>query len=379
MSGRIKNTVHRTEVYCGLIALVVVGVMVLGFGSALWAQQAPAAPPTAEAEPTPPTPPAPPVFERVGQVTGTVVNVRGGPGIGYGALTKVLRGSRVIILSDREGWLKIVLPENDYSWVSAQFVEKGVGDVGTITGDAVNVRFDPAASGEVLGQLNRGFQLRIVEERQGWYRIKPLPGAIGWISSDFVKELPPEAVVIPTISTEQARKQWDEAEALYKAEVAKPDIAAWDLKKFVALYTALAKGAADRDVRFMAENRLEQLAFYQTLQDRLAWDKKHRAQVEQKLKDLEESYRRQIKQLREATRQPRYLATGVLKRLAISFLPPATHKIEGEDRILFLLYSSHIDLATYQGKQVGLMGTMTVPKGWETPLIRVTGVRILKP
>ncbi|MCK4298039.1 MAG: SH3 domain-containing protein, partial [Planctomycetes bacterium] len=164
MSGRIKNTGQRTEVYCGLIALVVVGVMVLGFGSALWAQQAPAEPPTAEAEATPPAPPAPPVFERVGQVTGTVVNVRGGPGIGYGALTKVLRGSRVTILSDREGWLKIVLPENDYSWVSAQFVEKGVGDVGTITGDAVNVRFDPATSGELLGQLNRGFQLRIVEE-----------------------------------------------------------------------------------------------------------------------------------------------------------------------------------------------------------------------
>ena len=379
MPGQIEKTGDRRRAFSRLIVALVVGVTVLGFGPALWAQQAPAEPPASEPEPTAPAAPVPTTLERVGEVTGTVVNIRSGPGISYGALTKVLRGSRVTILEDREGWLKIVLPENEDSWVSAQFVEKGVGDVGTITGDAVNVRFDPVASGEVLGQLNRGFQVRIVEEREGWYRVKPLPGAIGWISSDFVKELPAEVVVTPTISAEEAQKQWAEAEALYRAEVAKPDIATWDLKRFIPLYTALARGAGDRDLRFMAENRLEQLVFYQTLQDRVASDQKESAQLQVKLKDLEEGYRRQIEQLREATRQPRYLATGVLKRLAISFLPPATHKIEGEERILFLLYSSDIDLGTYEGKHVGLVGTMTVPKGWGTPLIRVTGVRILTP
>jgi len=383
MPGRIKNTGHRAEVCCGLIVLVVVGA----FGATLWAQQTPAEPPSGpappaaatEAEPAPPPKPPAAALPRVGEVIGTVVNVRGGPGIAYAGVTKVLRGSRVTILGERDGWLKVALPENEYSWVSAQFVEKGMGDVGTITGDSVNVRMDASSEAESLGRLNRGFQVRIVEEREGWCRIKPLPGAIGWISADFVKEVAGETAAAPTIAAEDARKRWDQVEVLYKAEVTKENLADWDLEKLVPLYEALAKGSADPDIRLKAQNRLSQLTPYRSFLRQLAREKEATALVEKKIKELEERYRKQIEQLRKATEEPRYIATGVLKRLAISFLPPATHKIEGESRILFLLYSTDVDLSTYEGKRVGLTGTMTVPKGWETPLIRVTGVRLLTP
>lgn len=373
--------VQRKKTTLPLVVLVLVLVAAPALTPAARAQERGPAPsaeaPKAEPSPAKPEGTAPAPKVRLGEVVGTVLNVRSGPGIAYGVLTKVLRGTRLTILGERDGWLKVEMPENDYSWVSAQFVEKGSAGVGTVTGDGVNVRVEPDTSAEVLGQLNRGYQVRIVEEREGWVRIKPLPGAIGWVSADFVKELPAEAAPAgPTIPAEEARKKFTALEARFKAEVAK-DISEWDLKKFIPEYQALARGAEDRDIRFMAENRLSQLAAFQAVQDRVAQQKKAYAELQDKLKDLEARYQRQLAQLRRATQQPRYIATGVLKRLAISFLPPATHKIEGPDRILFLLYSTDVDLSAYEGKRVGLIGSMTVPKGWETPLIRVTKVDVL--
>ncbi len=362
-----------------LLCLCLLALLLLSVPRVLPAQER-AEEPEAEGTPAESSAPGPRAeLQREAEVTGTVVNVRSGPGIAYGVVTKVMRGSRVTVVGERDGWLKVVMPENEYSWVAGQFVEKGTGDTATVLGDGVNVRAAPSIDADVLGQLSRSVQVLIVEEKQGWIRIKPAPGAVGYISADFVKELSGEASAAATITAEEAVRRFAEAEALYKAEVAKPDFADWDLKKLAALYQPLALGSADRDVRFMAENRLTQIATYQSVQDSLAARKAALADLEDKIAELEAEYARKMEELRKATDEPRYLATGVLKKLAISFLPPATHKIEGEDRILFLLHSTDVALDAYLGKPVGLQGTMTVPKGWETPLVRVTSVRVLSP
>jgi hypothetical protein len=314
-----------------------------------------------------------------------------------------MRATRLTVLGERDGWVKIVMPENEFSWVSAEFVQKGAENIGTLTGDGVNVREAPAASGQILGQLPLGYQVKIVEERPGWYRIKPLPGTVGWVSADFVRIVsgapltsvpaaapgatpgaaapsettaPAEvatAAVAPSVST----KQFEEAEALLKAEVGKPDIATWDVLKLITLYEALAK-SPDRDVRFKADNRLSQLNLYKNIQQRMVEAEKTDVEVKQRLQDLEASFRKEMEALRRATIAPGYVAVGVLRRLAIPYLPPATHKIQGERRILFLLYSPDLDLSPYEGQKVGITGTLTVPSGWETPLIRVAAIRVLE-
>jgi uncharacterized protein YgiM (DUF1202 family) len=350
-----------------------------------------------------------PAAERIAEVSATVVNVRTGPGVAYAAVTKAMRGSRLTVLGERDGWVKIVMPENESSWVSAEFIQKGGENIGTLTGDGVNVRQDPAASGQILGQLPLGYQVKIAEERTGWYRIKPLPGTVGWVSADFIRIVsgapltsvpvaapratpagagapgptappetaaPSEATRAPVTPSESA-KQFEEAEAIFKAEVSKPDIATWDVPKLITLYEALTK-SPDRDVRFKADNRLSQLNLYKNIQERMAEGQKTDAEVKQKIQDLETTFQTQIAELRRAMVEPGYVAVGVLRRLAIPYLPPATHKIQGERRILFLLYSPDLDLSPYEGQKVGIMGTLTVPSGWETPLIRVTAVRVLE-
>lgn len=341
-----------------------------------------------------------------------MVNVRTGPGVAYAATTKAMRGTRLTVLGERDGWVKIVMPENESSWVSAEFVQKGGENTGTLTGEGVNVRQDPAASGQVLGQLPLGYQVKIVEERAGWYRIKPLPGAVGWVSADFLRIVsgaplttvsatrpaapagpgaggatpaggaaapgaaaPGETPAAPAAPSESA-KQFEEAEAIFKAEVSKPDIATWDVLKLITLYEALAK-SPDRDVRFKADNRLSHLNLYKNIQERMIEGQKTDAEVKQKIKGLEDTFQTQSSELRRVTAKPEYVAEGVIRRLAIPYLPPATHKIQGERRILFLLYSPDLDLSPYEGQKVGITGALTVPSGWETPLIRVTAVHVL--
>ena len=426
----------RSRTIRGLRLSLIYGVLAAGLlalALPLWAAEAPAparptpAPPAATPAPTPPaaaapgaptapaqaTPSAPPASpaapsvapaaERIAEVVATVVNVRSGPGVAYAAVTKAMRGSRLTVLGERDGWVKIVMPENESSWVSAEFVQKGGENIGTLTGDGVNVRQDPAASGQILGQLPLGYQVKIAEERTSWYRIKPLPGTVGWVSADFIRVVsgapltsvpvaapgttpgstalseraaPSEATTAPVTPSESA-KQFEEAEAIFKAEVSKPDIATWDVPKLITLYEALAK-SPDRDVRFKADNRLSQLNLYKNIQGRMAEGQKTDAEVKQKIQDLEKTFETQIAELRRAMVEPGYVAVGVLRRLAIPYLPPATHKIQGERRILFLLYSPDLDLSPYEGQKVGIMGTLTVPSGWETPLIRVTAVRVLE-
>jgi uncharacterized protein YgiM (DUF1202 family) len=310
-----------------------------------------------------------------------------------------MQGTRLTVLGDRDGWVKIVMPANEKSWVSAEFIQKGGEDIGTLTGDGVNVRTDPAASGQILGQLPLGYQVKIVEERTGWYRIRPLPGTVGWVSAGFIRIVsgapltsvpaaapgttpvgtgalgpatpsetgaPSEAAAAPAAPSESA-KQFEEAEAIYKAEVSKPDITTWDVPKLTTLYEALAK-SPDRNIRFKAENRLSQVNLYKNIQERIVEGQKVDAQAQEKIKEIDETFRRMIEETRRAMVAPGYVAEGVIRRLAIPYLPPATHKIQGERRILFLLYSPDLDLSPYEGQKVGILGTLT----------RVTAVRVLE-
>lgn len=59
------------------------------------------------------------------QVTGSRVNLRGGPGTGFDVVTQLLRGEEVEILeSEGDGWVKLrALDGNDIGWMSESFLK----------------------------------------------------------------------------------------------------------------------------------------------------------------------------------------------------------------------------------------------------------------
>ena len=124
-----------------------------------------------------------------GIVTGNALNVRSGPGTGYGAVGSLNAGDRVDVVEQftyngttwgciKNGWISM-----DYVYVDGS----GTGNdkEGTITGDNLNIRSGPGTGYGAVGSLNSGDRVTILYEvtvgDTTWGNIDK-----GWISMDYV-------------------------------------------------------------------------------------------------------------------------------------------------------------------------------------------------
>ena len=125
------------------------------------------------------------------------MNVRAGNDLNYEIITQLGRGDKVAILEEQYGWYKILLPEDCLGWIYANYVyipqiekkltsEKEIS--GIVTGDMVRVRISPKLNSTVLSQINRGYEVIVVEKKENWFRIKLPQGCTGWVKSDFIEK-----------------------------------------------------------------------------------------------------------------------------------------------------------------------------------------------
>ena len=81
-------------------------------------------PPTPEVIPEPVTAPAGRVSGSV-QVTASTLNVRAGASAKDEIVTRVRRGTRLDVLEESKGWIRVRLASGETGWVSAQHVSRG--------------------------------------------------------------------------------------------------------------------------------------------------------------------------------------------------------------------------------------------------------------
>ncbi|MFA5004709.1 MAG: SH3 domain-containing protein [Candidatus Omnitrophota bacterium] len=55
-----------------------------------------------------------------------------------------------------------------------------------VTGERVNIRSGPGQSHWIIGKLNKGTIVNVLSQEQGWYRIVPIHESYGWINAKFV-------------------------------------------------------------------------------------------------------------------------------------------------------------------------------------------------
>lgn len=84
------------------------------------------------------------------------------------------------------GWMKtenIKLPETDKNMT---LVTEGNYKTGTVkVSDSLNVRESASTSATVLKSLTNGTTVSILEEKDGWYKVK-VEDVTGWVSADYV-------------------------------------------------------------------------------------------------------------------------------------------------------------------------------------------------
>ena len=245
-----------------------------------------------EAEPSPPF---------LGEVTGQRVYIRAGDGINYTVLSVAGLGDRVEVKQKRYEWYGIPVPKTCTVWVRKDMVAvEADGKQATVIKDRVNVRARPGLTSDVLGAMDKGTRVAVVDGDGDWVGIGPPPQAMAWIHKAHVRrvgdasaEAPPskEAPAKPTMASGAASEALRKAQALYQAELAKPaDKRSFD--EVLAAYQQVAAQADDPAAAAAAERARQRLLKIVDLHNALRTAREPLDQFELKYKSLDEEYRK---------------------------------------------------------------------------------------
>ncbi|MDR0879520.1 MAG: SH3 domain-containing protein [Clostridioides sp.] len=148
------------------------------------------------------------------------LNVRNGAGTNFSVVGKASNGEIVQLLESQGGWYKVKLSNGIVGWVSGQYIVKTSESAGSNSGNSgsgssnsnssnqnssgdtavqgkrgkiinttsLNVRSGAGTSYSVVGHLNGGDVVSLLESKSGWYKMKTLNGTTGWIGGSYVAE-----------------------------------------------------------------------------------------------------------------------------------------------------------------------------------------------
>jgi len=370
-------------------------------------------------------------FPYLGQVTGTNVYVRSGPGekdgrSNYYPCTKVSRPARVTVVGARNGWLEILAPPGTYSVVYAQYVDADQdGKTGVVNANDVRIR-----AGGVLhesnywqphGRLNKGDRVEIIGKVQDqfgqWYKIKPPDEAHFWIYGAYVQpvsnteraaEPKPVAVAAPApsvpeptatslveepagqpattqpVDTAALLEQIKQIEAELRAEYEKPA----DQRNFKALLEKYKKIRVPRDsfarpwlearIAFLTKEiqKRQQLQAVESLM--------LRTEAQQKLIELERQRIEMEAQAKGAARKP-FAAEGVLVPSELfvgNHATPRRFLLRDPDTFRIRAYvqctSGALDLSRFENMYVGVYGPKHYDSRVALDVVEAESVVVLK-
>jgi len=116
-------------------------------------------------------------------VTGSVANIRSGPGTEHRILWKVGKYYPLLILERSGKWLRFRDFEGDEGWIH----ESLAGKVATvITKGTSNIRSGPGTSFKVLATIGKGIPFKVIERKGDWIHIEHADGDKGWIHKNLV-------------------------------------------------------------------------------------------------------------------------------------------------------------------------------------------------
>jgi len=92
--------------------------------------------------------------------------------------------NQLVSASSTPEWTKVTNPNGFPVWVHQDFIEVA-DDIGMISGNAVNARSVPLiTNGSIVGQLNDGETLAVLDKRNDWYRVRSPNRFYAWVKTD---------------------------------------------------------------------------------------------------------------------------------------------------------------------------------------------------
>jgi hypothetical protein len=349
-----------------------------------------------------------PSFPYVAGIIEDNVNIRSGPGTNYYYCGKLNTGDRVKVVASKYSWSHIVPPASSFSWISKQYVstEPNNPGIGVVTGNAIRVYagsdfLKPMHSTTVQLELNRGDKVELMgEEMDDYYKIAPPTGAYLWVLTQYTKPLgavgevevivepktEPEAntaAVVPatiSIESEKLKEYYALAEQI-KAEQAKP-IAQ---QNYTEIKKALAELAGNKEAGKAAhysEFALKQIGRCELV---LAVDKEIQLQDSQLQHIREQIEEARVTKLEQVPELGRFAAVGQFQTSKI-YGPEESLKHyriidDSGQTVCYALpegSASQMDLSKFEGRKVGLVGTVEPHPQTKGALVRFTEIAELE-
>ncbi len=126
-----------------------------------------------------------------GEVTSEGINVRSDSTTTSEVICSLKPGERFEVVAERYDWYKIRVPKSASIFIHKNMVEPLEGKTFTVIKENVNVRLGPSESSVILGRVNKGDAVTVIEGQGDWYRIAPVATSFAWIHAKFVRKLKP--------------------------------------------------------------------------------------------------------------------------------------------------------------------------------------------
>jgi len=130
------------------------------------------------------------------------LNIRSGPGVGYGRVTSVYRGTVLSLMARTPdaSWLRVGLNDGRQGWVNAGYVwttypiwslpAEGAPapgqPVATVATGALNLRAGPGIGYARVVALPRGAPVTLLSRNGLWVKVQTQIGQIGWVNSGYL-------------------------------------------------------------------------------------------------------------------------------------------------------------------------------------------------
>jgi N-acetylmuramoyl-L-alanine amidase len=125
----------------------------------------------------------------------STVNVRNGPGLSYQLVKQVNKGEKFTIIKEQHDWIQIQLSAAKTGWV-ANWVVTITTNGTTTTGsnnsksaeantDQLRVRTGPGTNFRIIGYLNKGQAVSVIDDNENWVKISAGFGE-GWVTREYL-------------------------------------------------------------------------------------------------------------------------------------------------------------------------------------------------
>lgn len=129
-------------------------------------------------------------------ITATSLNVRQGPGLSYPVAGSVKKGEKYSIIKQEGDWIQINMDGNNKGWVAEWFTEMQANvqpavtqiptsTAGRVSANGLRVRKGPGTEFQVIGSLNSGQAVEIVNSNNKWTEVRTSTMQ-GWVATEFI-------------------------------------------------------------------------------------------------------------------------------------------------------------------------------------------------